>query len=44
MSFESPGQVEENWRDVISPIDEIIDAARNGRMFVLVDHEDRETW
>ena len=26
----------------ISPIEEIIDEARNGRMFVLVDHEDRE--
>jgi len=27
---------------VISPIEEIIEDARNGRMFVLVDHEDRE--
>jgi 3,4-dihydroxy 2-butanone 4-phosphate synthase/GTP cyclohydrolase II len=26
----------------ISPIDEILDDARNGRMFILVDHEDRE--
>lgn len=26
----------------ISPIEEIIDEARNGRMFILVDHEDRE--
>lgn len=42
MTFENPGPVEENWRDAISSIDEIIDDARNGRMFVLVDHEDRE--
>jgi len=42
MSFQKPGPVEENWRDAISSIDEIIDDARNGRMFILVDHEDRE--
>ncbi len=42
MSFETPGPVEENWRDAISSIEEIIDDARNGRMFILVDHEDRE--
>jgi 3,4-dihydroxy 2-butanone 4-phosphate synthase/GTP cyclohydrolase II len=42
MSFETPGPVEENWRDAISSIEEIINEARNGRMFVLVDHEDRE--
>jgi len=42
MSFEKPGPVEDNWRDAISSIDEIIDDARNGRMFVLIDHEDRE--
>ena len=42
MTFEKPGPVEENWRDAISAIDEIIDDARNGRMFILVDHEDRE--
>ena len=41
-SFEKPGQVETDWADAISPIEEIIDDARNGRMFVLVDHEDRE--
>lgn len=40
--FEKPGPVEENWREAISPIEEIIDDARNGRMFILVDHEDRE--
>ncbi|MEJ6745673.1 MAG: 3,4-dihydroxy-2-butanone-4-phosphate synthase [Yoonia sp.] len=40
--FETPGQVEQDWADAISPIEDIIDDARNGRMFVLVDHEDRE--
>jgi 3,4-dihydroxy 2-butanone 4-phosphate synthase/GTP cyclohydrolase II len=42
MSFEEPGPMEENWRDAISSIEEILDDARNGRMFILVDHEDRE--
>ena len=42
MAYEKPGPVEIDWRDAISPVDEIIDAARNGRMFILVDHEDRE--
>ena len=42
MSYEKPGAVEENWRDAISSIEEVIDDARNGRMFILVDHEDRE--
>ena len=41
-AFEQPGPVEEDWRDAISSIEEIIDDARNGRMFILVDHEDRE--
>jgi len=40
--FEKPGPVEENWRDAISSIEEIIDDARNGHMFILVDHEERE--
>ena len=40
--FETPGPVEENWRDAISSVDEILNEARNGRMFLLVDHEDRE--
>ncbi|SLN22510.1 3,4-dihydroxy-2-butanone-4-phosphate synthase [Pseudooctadecabacter jejudonensis] len=40
--FETPGPVEADYRDAISPIEEIIDDARNGRMFILVDHEDRE--
>ncbi|CUH38457.1 Riboflavin biosynthesis protein RibBA [Jannaschia seosinensis] len=40
--FETPGPVEAGLSDVISPIEEIIEAARNGKMFILVDHEDRE--
>ncbi|TPE50534.1 3,4-dihydroxy-2-butanone-4-phosphate synthase [Amaricoccus solimangrovi] len=31
-----------DYHDAISPTEEIIDAARNGKMFILVDHEDRE--
>jgi 3,4-dihydroxy 2-butanone 4-phosphate synthase/GTP cyclohydrolase II len=42
MIYETPGPVEENWRDAISSVEEIIEDARNGRMFILVDHEDRE--
>jgi len=42
MSEDTPGPVEQSWRDAISSIEEIIDDARNGRMFILVDHEDRE--
>jgi len=41
-SFENPGPVERDWSDAISKIEEIIEDARNGKMFVLVDHEDRE--
>ena len=40
--FEKPGPVETDWKDAISSIEDIIDDARNGRMFILVDHEDRE--
>ena len=40
--FETPGPVESDWSEAISPIEEIIEDARNGRMFILVDHEDRE--
>ncbi len=40
--YENPGPVEQNWRDAISSVEEIIEDARNGRMFILVDHEDRE--
>ena len=42
LPFETPGAVERDLVDVISPIEQIIEDARNGRMFVLVDHEDRE--
>ena len=42
MSFDNPGRVEKSYNEVISSISEIIDDARNGRMFILVDHEDRE--
>ncbi|PSL20004.1 3,4-dihydroxy-2-butanone-4-phosphate synthase [Shimia abyssi] len=42
MSFENPGPVEQSLRDAISPIEEIIADARNGSMYILVDHEDRE--
>lgn len=42
MSFETPGPVEAALRDAISPIEEIIEEARQGRMYILVDHEDRE--
>lgn len=40
--YDEPGPVEREWGDVISSIEEIIEDARNGRMFILVDHEDRE--
>lgn len=42
MSFETPGPVEANLRDAISPIEDVIAAARKGQMYILVDHEDRE--
>ncbi len=41
-AYERPGPVEEDLREAISPTEEIIDAARKGEMFILVDHEDRE--
>ncbi|OUD10366.1 3,4-dihydroxy-2-butanone-4-phosphate synthase [Marivivens niveibacter] len=41
-NYENAGPVERELRDAISSIEEIIDDARNGRMFILVDHEDRE--
>ncbi|MEM9231510.1 MAG: 3,4-dihydroxy-2-butanone-4-phosphate synthase [Pseudomonadota bacterium] len=33
---------DEHYRDAVSSIDEIIEDARNGRMYILIDHEDRE--
>ena len=31
-----------DYTSAISPVEEIIEDARNGRMFILIDHEDRE--
>jgi len=42
MAMETPTSTPSVYHDAISSIDEIIDDARNGRMFILVDHEDRE--
>ena len=42
MNFEVPGQVETSYSDAISSTEEIIKDAQNGRMFILVDHKDRE--
>ncbi len=42
MGYETPGPVEESLQGAISPIEEIIEDAKLGRMFILVDHEDRE--
>jgi 3,4-dihydroxy 2-butanone 4-phosphate synthase/GTP cyclohydrolase II len=41
-AFDDPGPVQTSWAEAISPIEDIIEDARNGRMFILVDHEDRE--
>ncbi|MEM7439750.1 MAG: 3,4-dihydroxy-2-butanone-4-phosphate synthase [Pseudomonadota bacterium] len=40
--FEKPGPVESDWKSCISPTEEIIADAKAGKMFILVDHEDRE--
>ncbi|MHA3914220.1 3,4-dihydroxy-2-butanone-4-phosphate synthase [Halovulum sp. GXIMD14793] len=37
-----PNSDQHTYGDAISSIEEIIEDARNGRMFILVDHEDRE--
>ena len=42
MHFETPGPIEANLAARIAPTEEIIEEARQGRMFILVDHEDRE--
>ncbi|WP_101068532.1 3,4-dihydroxy-2-butanone-4-phosphate synthase [Roseovarius salinarum] len=42
LPFEKPGPVESEFGGVIAPTEEIIAEARAGRMFILVDHEDRE--
>ncbi|WP_342078670.1 3,4-dihydroxy-2-butanone-4-phosphate synthase [Yoonia sp. SS1-5] len=41
-NFETAGPVERDYSDAISKTEDIIEDARNGRMFILVDHEDRE--
>jgi len=40
--FEKPGPIEATLKGAIAPTEEIIAEARAGRMFILVDHEDRE--
>ncbi|MEH7827241.1 3,4-dihydroxy-2-butanone-4-phosphate synthase [Gemmobacter denitrificans] len=35
-------EMKTDYADAISSVEEIIEDARNGRMFILVDHEDRE--
>ncbi len=40
--FEKPGPVEANLKSAIASTEEIIAEARAGRMYILVDHEDRE--
>ncbi|MFC3169837.1 3,4-dihydroxy-2-butanone-4-phosphate synthase [Paracoccus fontiphilus] len=42
MADNPPEPVDRIWSGAISPTEDIIDEARNGRMFILVDHEDRE--
>ncbi|EYD75912.1 3,4-dihydroxy-2-butanone 4-phosphate synthase / GTP cyclohydrolase II [Rubellimicrobium mesophilum DSM 19309] len=42
LAYENPGPVERDWSEAISPIEDILADAREGRMVVLVDHEDRE--
>ena len=42
MNFETPGPVEEGLSGAIAPIEQIIADAKAGKMFILVDHEDRE--
>ncbi|MEM9011652.1 MAG: 3,4-dihydroxy-2-butanone-4-phosphate synthase [Pseudomonadota bacterium] len=37
-----PDASQEHYRDYIAAVEDIIEDARNGRMFILVDHEDRE--
>ncbi len=41
-TYSKPGPLEASLKDAISPIEEIIAAARAGEMYILVDHEDRE--
>ena len=41
-AYDTPGAVEASLRGAITPIEEIIADAAKGRMYILVDHEDRE--
>lgn len=41
-AYEEPGPVERDWSDAMSSVEEILSDAANGKMFILVDHEDRE--
>ncbi len=41
-AFDTPGPVEAGLRAAISPIEDIIADASAGKMYILVDHEDRE--
>ena len=34
MGFETPGKVEGDWQNAIFSVDEILEDARNGRMFI----------
>lgn len=42
MSEEAKGEMTPDYHNAVSSIEEIIEDARNGKMFILVDHEDRE--
>ena len=42
MSEEATGEMTPDYHNAVSSIEEIIEDARNGKMFILVDHEDRE--
>ncbi|WP_322865261.1 3,4-dihydroxy-2-butanone-4-phosphate synthase [Aquicoccus sp. G2-2] len=41
-AYDTPGAVEAQLSDAITPIEEIIKDAARGQMYILVDHEDRE--
>ena len=41
-AYDTPGAIEASLRDAITPIEQIIADAAQGRMYILVDHEDRE--
>ncbi|WP_200812926.1 3,4-dihydroxy-2-butanone-4-phosphate synthase [Roseovarius albus] len=42
MPYETPGPIEEGLRTALATTEEIIAEAKAGRMYILVDHEDRE--